>query len=212
MNRVAAERLPGVLGHELRNPLASAITGVMLARELLDAEDPRGPVLDGALRDLDRMTQLIDGWLRLCRTGTTSANEVVVDDLLAAVAARHGADLVTGCADAVVKGDRALLERALDNLLENATQAGAQHRRLAAQCLGDEVVIHIEDDGDGITPAQLQKLFKPGVSGRGGHGLGLYAVATTVEAHLGHVRCVPLAHGTRFTITLPRHAALGAFA
>ena len=203
MSLVAAERLPGVLGHELRNPLASAMTGVMLAREMIDADDPRGPVLDGALRDLDRMTQLIDGWLRLARTGTTARTAVVVDDLLEAAARRHGAEFVCRNADAVVQGDRCLLERALDNLLENARQAGARHLRVAVQCLAGEVAIHVEDDGRGVPAEHLGRLFSPGWSGRGGNGLGLYAVATTVAAHLGSVRCVPLARGTRFTITLP---------
>lgn len=203
MNHVAAERLPGVLGHELRNPLASAMTGVMLARDMVDAGDPRGEVLDGVLRDLDRMTHLIDGWLRLARTGAAAPGTVAVDELLATVARRHGADVVGSCADAVVQGDRALLERALDNLLENARHAGARHLRLAAQCLADEVSVHVEDDGEGVPPEQLERLFQPGRSGRGGHGLGLYAVATTVTAHRGRVRCVPLSRGTRFTITLP---------
>jgi signal transduction histidine kinase len=206
VSAVAAERLPGVLGHELRNPLASAMTGVMLAREMIDADDPRGAVLDGALRDLDRMTRLIDGWLRLARTGTAQNGVVVVDELLEAVARRHGAEFVARCADAVVKGDRSLLERALDNLLENARQAGARHLRLAVQCLADEVVIHVEDDGHGVAPEHLERLFTPGWSGRGGNGLGLYAVATTIAAHQGRVRCVPLPRGTRFTVSLPMAA------
>lgn len=207
MSAVAAERLPGVLGHELRNPLASAMTGVMLAREMIDADDPRGAVLDGALRDLDRMTRLIDGWLRLARSGTTQRHAVVVDDLLADTARRHGAEFVSRCADAVVDGDRCLLERALDNLLENARQAGARHLRLAVQSLAGEVTIHVEDDGRGVAQEHLDRLFDPGWSGRGGNGLGLYAVATTVAAHRGRVRCVPLPRGTRFTITLPMTAA-----
>jgi signal transduction histidine kinase len=200
---VAADKLPGLLGHELRNPLASAMTGAMLAREMVDGDDPRGAVLDGVLRDLDRMTGLLDAWLRIARTGTTQPSAVAVDDLLAAVAGRHGAEVVARCGDAVVTGDRGLLERALDNLLENARQAGARTLRLATQCLGDEVSIHVEDDGRGVPPHLAERVFTAGWSARGGKGLGLYAVATTIAAHLGRVRCVPLERGTRFTITLP---------
>ena len=50
-----ADRLPGLLAHELRNPLASAMTGAMLARDMVDEGDPRATVLDGVLRDLDRV-------------------------------------------------------------------------------------------------------------------------------------------------------------
>jgi signal transduction histidine kinase len=203
MSLVAAERLPGVLGHELRNPLASAMTGAMLAREMIDGDDPRGAVLDGVLRDLDRMTSLIDGWLRVARTGTTQSRFLAIDELLDTVAARHDAQVVCRSADAMVKGDRGLLERALDNLLENARQAGARNLRLAVQCLAGEVTIHVEDDGKGVPAEHLERLFTPGWSGRGGNGLGLYAVATTMAAHQGCIRCVPLPRGTRFTITLP---------
>lgn len=203
MSAIAPDRLPGVLGHELRNPLASAMTGVMLVREMVDTDDPRASLLDSTLRDLDRMTQLIDGWLRLARTGTTASRHVAVDALVAEVAARHGAQVVARCDAAQVRGDHSLLARALDNLLENATQAGARTLRLAVQCLGEDVLIHVEDDGCGVPADQVEALFRPGWSGRGGHGLGLYAVANTVAAHLGRVRCVPLQRGTRFTITLP---------
>ena len=207
MNGVPAEHLAGVLGHELRNPLASAMTGVMLTRELIDGDDPRGPLLDGVLRDLDRITRLIDGWLRLSRTGGTQPATVAVDELIEAVAGRHAAEFVSRCPDAVVSGDRSLLERALENLVENARQAGARHVRIAAQCLAGEVSIHVEDDGRGIAAENLGKVFAPGWSGRGGNGLGLYTVAQTVAAHRGQVRCVPLERGTRFTIRLPITAA-----
>lgn len=212
MNGVLAERLAGVLGHELRNPLASAMTGVMLTREMIDADDPRGPALDGVLRDLDRITRLIDGWLRLARTGEAQRVSVAVDEVIEAVAGRHAAEFVSRCPDAVVSGDRHLLERAIENLVENARQAGARHVRLAAQCLPGEVSIHVEDDGAGIAAEHLGKVFAPGWSGRGGNGLGLYTVAQTVAAHHGHVRCTPLDRGTRFTIRLPLAAAPHALA
>jgi signal transduction histidine kinase len=85
MTAVAGSRLPGLLGHELRNPLASAMTGAMLARDMVDADDPRAAVLDGVLRDLDRMTALIDGWLAMARgVGSgTGMTRLRVDDLLA---------------------------------------------------------------------------------------------------------------------------------
>ena len=203
MNGVAPERLPGLIGHELRNPLASAMTGAMLARDMVDDADPRAAVLDGVLRDLDRMNGLLDGWLQLARAQGARREPVVVDDLLASVAARHGAEVLSLCPEASVSGDRRMLERALDNLLENARNAGARRLLVAAQTLGDEVTIHVEDDGSGVAADHGARVFEAGFSGRGGTGLGLYAVQATVAAHDGRVRCVPLANGTRFSITLP---------
>ncbi|MBL8723060.1 MAG: HAMP domain-containing histidine kinase [Planctomycetes bacterium] len=207
MSTLMPQLLPGVLGHELRNPLAAAMTGALLLREMLDTDDTRGPVLDSVLHDLERIKHLIDGWLQVARAGVAPRRELSVDELLARVAVRHGAQVVGPASDAEVAGDPSLLERALDNLLENARQAGARHVRLAAQVLGGRIQVHVEDDGPGIAPAQRERLFRPGSTGRGGHGLGLYAVATTVAAHAGTVQCVPLTRGTRFTITLPLAAA-----
>lgn len=207
MTAFAVERLPGVLGHELRNPLASAMTGVMLAREMVDEGDPRASVLDGVLGDMDRMTALIDGWLAMARGAAVGSCELGLAGLLARVARRHGAELVTPDAAVAVSGSEAMLERALDNLLENARQAGARKVRLAVQTLAEEVTVHVEDDGCGVDPAHLDRLFAPGWSGRGGSGLGLFTVATTVAAHRGRIACQPLSRGTRFSITLPLASA-----
>jgi signal transduction histidine kinase len=207
MTAVAGSRLPGLLGHELRNPLASAMTGAMLARDMVDADDPRAAVLDGVLRDLDRMTCLIDGWLAMARgsgTGSSSGDtRLLVADLLDHAVRRHRAELVCCPDDAAVRGNRVLLERVLDNLCENARNAGAAAIRIAAQQSGAAVSIHVEDDGDGIAPDDVERIFAPGWSRGGGTGLGLFAAATTLAAHRGSVRCQPLLRGTRFTITLP---------
>jgi signal transduction histidine kinase len=206
VTRVAADRLPGVLGHELRNPLASALTGALLARELVDAGDPRAAVLDGVLRDLQRLVDLTDGWLAIARSGRCAASAVDVEALVGAVAVRHGADVVA-CDGVEIDGNAALLERALDNLCETAKHAGASRIRIAVQAHGDDAAIHVEDDGAGVAPADVGRIFTAGWSARGGAGLGLHTVAATVAAHGGQVRCIPLAHGTRFTVTLPRALA-----
>lgn len=212
MSPVALERLPGVIGHELRNPLASALTGVMLARDMVDDDDPRAAVLDGVLRDLDRTTALLDGWLQLARADRARRTPVAVDELLATVAARHGAEVLVACPAARVLGDRNLLERALDNLCENARKAGARSIRFAAQTLGDEVTLHVEDDGAGVPADRVERVFEAGYSANGGAGLGLYAVQATATAHGGRVRCVPLSRGTRFSLTLPLLAERAALA
>lgn len=209
MTTVASRDLPGVLGHELRNPLASAVTTLALLGELVDTGDPRRAMVDRALVDLDRMTNLIDGWLELSRSGRASTAPVAVDELLLSVADRHGAEIVSTRVGVTIDGNRELLARALDNLLENARRAGARKLRLAAQTLRNEVSIYVEDDGSGIDSADLPHLFEAGWSRSGGNGLGLHAVAATIEGHGGRIECTRLRHGTRFTLRLPAncHAA-----
>ncbi len=203
MSGFTADRLPGLLGHELRNPLASAMTGAMLLREMVDADDPRTGVLEGVLRDLDRVSQLTDGWLSLAKAGNVKNKRVAVDTVVRTVAARHGADVVVSPSGHEVNGNPALLERALDNLCENAKQAGASKIRIAVQSLGGDVTIHVEDDGRGVRGEDAERVFTAGWTSADGAGLGLFAVATTVAAHRGSVRCVPLPRGTRFSLSLP---------
>jgi len=203
MSAGRVEDLAGVLGHELRNPLASAVTAASLLREMVDAEDPRSSIVDQVLSDLDRMTRLTDGWLRLSRQDAPSRRRIDVDELLHRVARRHGASIVADPVESIVDGDDALLDRALDNLLTNAAQSGARNLRIAAQATAEEVMIHVEDDGCGIKEADRARIFNAGWSGRGSSGLGLHAVAVTMRAHKGRITCVPLRRGTRFTMELP---------
>ncbi len=206
MKGVAPERLPGLIGHELRNPLAAAVTGAMLAREMVDADDPRAPVLDGVLRDLDRAARLLDSWLHLARTANVQAGLVRLDEVVRAVAGRHRVDIVFGGEPTTVRGDALLLERVFENLFDNARKAGAARIRVALQGLGDDTLVHVEDDGCGVPREDVERIFAPGWSTRGSAGLGLHTVATTLAAHGGRIRCVPLARGTRFSITLPQVA------
>ncbi len=203
MNDSVVSNLPGVLGHELRNPLASAVTALSLLGEMVDRDDPRRSMVNRALVDLDRITNLIDGWLTVSRSGATAKAAVDIDELLDAAARTHDAIVVSERVGVAVEGDRALLGRALDNLLENARQAGARKLRIAAQSLRGEVSIHVEDDGVGISEGDISSIFTPGWSGRGGHGLGLHAVVATLRAHGGRIHCVRLSRGTRFTLRLP---------
>ncbi|MGC6489337.1 MAG: sensor histidine kinase [Planctomycetota bacterium] len=204
MSAVDQQDLPGLIGHELRNPLASALTGAMLARDLVDADDPRAAVLDGVLRDLDRMTGLLDGWLQLAREDRAPTARVDVEALLTEVTTSQRAELVSAPPAVAVACDRALLTRAIENLCENARNAGAATVRVAAQHDGERVAVHVEDDGRGVAPEDVERVFEAGWSGSGGTGLGLHAVRATVQAVGGEVRCVPVASGARFTITLPR--------
>lgn len=204
MSVVSGDLLPGLIGHELRNPLASAMTGAMLAREMVDEGDPRAQVLDGVLRDLDRMTGLIDGWLQMARGEHLEGQRIDLERLLQDVARTRRVELVSLPPSLAVTGNRCLLARVLENLCDNARNAGAEHVRVAAQRDGGTVHVHVEDDGVGVDADDVERVFEPGWSASGGTGLGLHAVAASVRAMGGDVRCVPLARGTRFTLQLPR--------
>jgi signal transduction histidine kinase len=66
--------------------------------------------------------------------------------------------------------------------------------------------VHVDDDGAGVAAADVERVFQPGWTTRGGAGLGLYAVAATAKAFGGSVRCEPQVRGSRFLVVLPAAA------
>jgi two-component system sensor histidine kinase MprB len=94
----------------------------------------------------------------------------------------------------VVQGDRARLERTVDNLLANATKYSPPGAPVEVEVSRQDgrVRLTVRDRGVGIPPAELRRIFRPGyrastASGVPGSGLGLAAVQAVVRAHGGQV-------------------------
>ena len=213
--------------HELKTPVA-AILGA--SETLIDgaANDPvAGPrFLDVIGRHATRLAALVDDLLDLSRLEARAADAMSVvhpADALARAASpfRESAaakriDLrVASAADdgPGVRGDPALMDRALTNLVQNAvryTPAGGTVILRAVRVDG-AVRFEVEDTGIGIPPQALARIFErfyrvdPARSRElGGTGLGLAIVKHAVEAMGGTVavRSVP-DHGSTFSFTLP---------
>ena len=111
-----------------------------------------------------------------------------------------------------VIGDEELLRRAIDNILGNVaahTPEGSTATLTATTAQDGQVVLEVSDDGPGVPPDQLPRIFdrfyRAGVpSGRPGSGLGLAIVAAVAAAHNGQVTATASQpHGLRVTLTLP---------
>ena len=105
-------------------------------------------------------------------------------------------------------GDPDQLRRVLDNLLQNAWEAGGDGVRVGFEVHAAEdgrVTARFEDNGPGIPAEELKRLFRPFHTTKdGGTGLGLALVHRIVEAHGGEVRVESeLGQGSTFTILLP---------
>jgi two-component system sensor histidine kinase RegB len=104
--------------------------------------------------------------------------------------------------DIAIIADRTLVQ-VLFNLLDNAVEAGAERVTLLVEIIGNELHLHVKDDGPGFTPATLQALGKPYSSTRDrrGAGLGLF-LAVNVMRKLGGTVTAANADGRGAVVTL----------
>ena len=196
--------LAGMLAHELKNPLASAITNLAVAVELSDESDPRRPFLNRANQELERIDALLVACLGLACSAKIRRREIdVAQELKRLGATDFVLDVEQGLRAFV---DPSLFSRCIENVLENARRelgrqaqgqraatqeetasASAASIRIEAKQVGDALVVRIHDAGPGIQPALRERLFEPFVSASGGSGLGLAFVKRVCTAHDGDV-------------------------
>ncbi len=207
-------RLAAGLAHELGNPLA-AVRGYL---ELIvgnpnAAENQE--ILVRAQVDVERMHRLLRNLLDYARGDESEPGEVDVEELIleAARTVQHqpifrGVEVrVRASTVGVVRGEPAKLHQVLVNLLLNAAEAGARSVELGAERDGSEVRLSVADDGEGIPPENLHRLFEPFFTTRApgqGTGLGLATALRVVEQHGGRIEVQSEARrGTRFVCFLP---------
>ena len=186
--------------HELRTPLTSLRGNV----SYLARHGASGELVAELQADADRLARLVDDLLVLSReeAATAPAEDVRLDRLA------HGfdADDVDVAADEpiAVRGDRAALERALANLVQNARRYGPSGGRIAVAVEQSDgrARVSVTDEGEGLRLDETRLAFTRFWRGRpdaDGSGLGLAIVRATAERHGGRA----YAEGARFTIELP---------
>jgi two-component system phosphate regulon sensor histidine kinase PhoR len=221
------------VSHELKTPIAS-IKGFV--ETLLDgaADDPVDGrrFLEIVAKQADRLAAIIEDLLALSRieqsegSGNLPLEPARIADVVAAAVTECGpraADksirIRTACPDALVaEVNPPLLEQALINLVDNAIKYSDQGRTTWIEASGaddEAVVITVRDEGRGIGPEHLPRLFErfyrvDSARSRalGGTGLGLSIVKHIVQAHGGTVTVEStVGMGTTFTMRLPRDRA-----
>jgi PAS domain S-box-containing protein len=223
-----------VLGHELRNPMAPIQNCMHVLRMPAVPEEQRQQAWTMLERQVGHLNRLVDDLLDVSRLarGRILLREERVDiaELVRSTAADFRSSLEARDLDLVVRvpddpvwmvGDRARLAQALGNLLHNA---GKFSRRDGAvtielQQLRGTAMITVRDDGIGMPPDLIARLFQPFVQadlGSGqlpvGLGLGLTLVKALVELHRGTVeaRSSGEGKGSEFVIRLPLERPAGA--
>jgi signal transduction histidine kinase len=212
--------------HELKSPLATLRQYAELARAHPERVDERelGEVV---LEEGGRLERLVQAMLVLARADEGALRpervDVDLDDLLLAEAARvRGAGAIavdtTGVQATRVRGDAALLAQLARNLVDNAARHARTGIALAVAPAADgsgNAVITVDDDGDGIPPAERDRVFDRFVRlddararDTGGSGLGLSIVREIAHAHGGGVRVEDApSGGARLRVELPAAAS-----
>jgi PAS domain S-box-containing protein len=228
---VLREEFLSVASHELRTPLTPLRLKLQLllreARESGDSSPLAGRVVERVetgLHQVQRLTRLIDGLLEASYLGkgkltlALALEEVDLSALVREMAKRFALVAVrAGCAleveaEAPVVGrwDRRRLEQVVGSLISNALKFGAGHPvRLSVEREGEQAWLVVRDEGIGIAPEELPRIFgrfSRGVSDRhyGGLGLGLFLTRYVVESLGGEVTAesVP-GQGATFRVRLP---------
>jgi signal transduction histidine kinase/ActR/RegA family two-component response regulator len=220
----AKDEFMAMLGHELRNPLAPIVTALDLIRlrdgsrfakerHIIERQVGHMVRLVDDLLDVSRIAQ---GKVALKREPISLADAVAKAVEMASPLLeqrQHRFDLAVA-GGIHLNGDIARLAQVLANLLTNAAKYTEPGGTVGLRAVreGDEVVLTVTDDGRGIEPELLPRIFDLFVQGRrgtdrseGGLGLGLSLVRSLIKLHGGTVVASSEGpgRGSRFVIRLP---------
>lgn len=216
-----------VVSHDLRNPVLGMS---LILKNLLKSEDASCQTLSIARSIVERMAHSCDRQLdlinSLVETQQFETGKVVLNpqplslseliqqfaDEWQPLLTQHQAILTLAVPPnlPLVQADNNLLWRVLENLLANALKYNSANLEITikAQPQADRVYCAIQDNGIGIAPEQVDRLFERYQRGIHAHrtlglGLGLYLCRQIIEAHGGAIGAIALKPGAEFWFTLP---------
>jgi two-component system, OmpR family, heavy metal sensor histidine kinase CusS len=211
------------IAHEFRTPVTNLMTQTQVSlSQVRSAEDYRS-ILESNAEEFERMARMISDMLLLAKaenglviphleTVHLAAEVSTLFDYYDAVAEEKGL-LFALDGHAEVRADRPMLRRALGNLLSNAVRHAAVGStvRVNISAASEAVSIGMENVGEGIAPAYLERIFDrffrvdpSRQRSSEGTGLGLAITKSIIIAHGGTISAASAGALTTFTIRLPR--------
>lgn len=216
------------LGHELRNPLTPIVAGLELVRQKLAESPDAESTLVANTRTMQRqarhLTRLVDDLLDIARINSgkielRSALTTIQDVVDQAITTsrplieerNHELVVEMPSEPLLIRGDTVRLVQAVSNLVNNAaryTDPGGKIR-ISVAAHGGLAEIHVVDNGHGIAPAFLPRIFEMFVQERdsaaGGLGLGLSLASRLVGMHGGTLTASSEGprRGSEFVVSLP---------
>lgn len=215
------------LAHELRNPLAPIRTAVEVMANVPGSDPAQQAMRDTIDRQSAQLARIVDDMIDIARVtrGAMSIEQVPVDmaeavrravetAAPAVEAGRHRLDIELPPEPLIVNGDLHRLTQVLANLLNNAARYTPQAGRIAVRARQEDgwSVIQVSDNGRGIEPGMLERIFHMFVQGRAalekigaGLGVGLALARRIAEAHGGTLQAASEGEnkGAEFTLRIP---------
>jgi PAS domain S-box-containing protein len=219
------------LAHELRNPLTPIGSALELWPHVEDDKQEMRRLREVIFRQMRQINRLVDDLLDVSRISqgkillqpgpvdiAALVEHAVKDDEAIILAKNHRVVVDLPPAPLMVEGDEARLTQVVINLLNNAAKYTPQGGIIwvSARSERDQLRLSVRDNGIGIEPCHLQKIFGifeqvPSATryAQGGLGLGLTLVRHLVELHGGSIvaRSDGPGLGSEFVVTLPLHTA-----
>jgi PAS domain S-box-containing protein len=218
-----------MLAHELRNPLAPIRNGLHILKSPKSTPEQARHACQIMQRQVTHLARMVDDLLDTSRIINGKINMSPERVNLVELVRHTVQDLVATFDEQKLKlqiefeqneiwlnADRTRISQAISNLLNNAIKfsdtGGAIFLRVSMDPATKRACVSVRDNGAGIAPALLQRLFQPFVQadtsldrGRGGLGLGLALVRRLVELHGGKAEVLSegLGKGSEFRIHLP---------
>jgi len=216
--------MAAVMAHEIRNPLNAIAGFAQLLQAKKDVEPKVAQFVEIIVQEAFRIDAIISDILDFAHRKKLSLAEVRIEEIIRKITqngylARDDQEVVLKVNLApdlpAIKGDAVRLERALVNLVNNAREAVERKGEVIIEAAPekqggrDGVRISVSDNGQGIPPEMMEKIFQPFFTTKSrGTGLGLAIIQRIVEEHQGRISVKSRPGvGTAFSIFLPAAAA-----
>lgn len=216
----AWQKLISVLTHEIMNSIAPIISlsETLSERELAEEADPESyRIMRQAMETIHRRSKgllsFVENYRTLTRLPQPAKQPIRMGSLLESIqqlTAANGINFSWSVypTQLILNADKTMVEQLLINLLKNAHEAcsGLSEERieLKAEMVGDKVEITVSDNGQGISPEAIDKIFIPFYSTKAnGSGIGLSLCRQIVVRHRGKISVQSDKTGTRFKIEFP---------
>ncbi|MFN3330207.1 MAG: two-component system sensor histidine kinase NtrB, partial [Pyrinomonadaceae bacterium] len=197
----AVGRIAAGIAHEIRNPLGAIRGAIQVLQSSLPKESSQLALMEIILRESDRLNRIITDFLayarpRIGNLAETDVCQIVRDTFTLLrhspeVTEKHIFKLTSSEEEICVLADPVQLKQIFWNLAQNSIKAmpnGGEINVSVSKLVSQRVQIVFQDDGCGMSPEQVERLFEPfSSSTTGGTGLGLSIVYQIVRDHGGTI-------------------------